>query len=112
MSVFPAGMKCFTFFEIVFCNFMTPGDMIVVSEIVDFCSSSDDPICSSPIVDFTNILRASFARVDSKSTERLWLLDNLIALFGSACTRADCKHVGKINPRRQSYEINIVKKKD
>ena len=44
MSVFPAGMKCFTFFEIVFCNFMTPGDMTVVSEIVDVCPSLDVPI--------------------------------------------------------------------
>jgi len=50
-------------------------------------------------VNFSNVLRAAFAPVDTEKAKRHCRLDCLFVLLGYAHVKAACKHVGEIDPR-------------
>ena len=68
----------------------------------------------TPMVNFTNILRAAFRRADPKSAIKLHELTVFFALLGSACVKAAYRMLMKLTPggkggkrkRRRKQERN------
>ena len=52
-----------------------------------------------PRVNFTNILRAAFTRVDPKSAKKMLNLTVFFALLGSVRVKAACRMLVKLTPR-------------
>ena len=56
---------------------------------------------TTPMVNFTNVLRAAFTRADPKSTKKTVKLSSFFALLGSARVKAARKMLVKLTtPRR------------
>ena len=61
-----------------------------------------------PLGNFSNVLTSSFYIHKSKKHQKLLELTVFLALLGSACVKAACKHVGEIDPRFRFYKRTLL----